>query len=54
MQMYFGRFYMGIKMLFGFTYRSILEREELLYVFVFGTKEFIFDWAIIKSWNLIG
>ena len=23
----------------------------MLYVFVFGTKQFIFDWSIIKSWN---
>ena len=43
MQMYFGVFYIGIKILFGFRYRRILEGEELLYVFIFGTKEFIFD-----------
>ena len=34
-------------------YRSFLEEEELLYVFVFETIEFIFDWTIIESWNLI-
>ena len=48
MQMYFGVFYIGIKILFGFRYRSFLEGEEL-YVFVFEIKEFIFDWTIIKS-----
>ena len=49
MQMYFGVFNIGIKILLGFRYRSFLEGEELLYVFVFATKEFIFDWTIIKS-----
>ena len=48
MQMYFEVFYIGIKILFGFRYRSFLEGEELLYVF-FETKEFIFVWTIIKS-----
>ena len=48
MQVYFGIFYIGIKILLGFRYRSFLEGEEL-YVFAFGTKEFIFDWTIIKS-----
>ena len=49
MQMYFGVFYIGIKVLFEFRYRSFLEGEEWLYIFVFGTKEFIFDWTIIES-----
>ena len=39
----------GIKILFGFRYKSFLQEEELFYVSVFGTKEFIFDWTIIKS-----
>ena len=49
MPMYFGVFYIGIKILFGFRHRSFLEGEKLLYVFVFGTQEFIFDWTIIES-----
>ena len=49
MQMYFGVFYIGINILFGLRHRSLLEGEELLYVFVFGVKEFIFEWMIIKS-----
>ena len=47
--MYFRVFYIGIKILFGFRYRRFLEGEELLLVFDFGTKEFIFDLAVIKS-----
>ena len=49
MRMYFGVFYIGVKLLFGFRFRSFLEEEELLYVLVLGTKEFIFYWTIIKS-----
>ena len=47
--MYFEVFYIGTKILFGFRYRKFLEGEELLYVFDFGTKEFIFDLTVIKS-----
>ena len=35
MQMYFGVFYIGIKILFGFRYRNFLEGEELLFAFFF-------------------
>ena len=54
--MYFEVFYIGIKILFGFRYRSFLEGDELLYAFFWGGRggESIFDWTIIKSWNLIG
>ena len=39
MQMYFGVFYIGIKVLFEFRYRSFFEGEEWLYIFALGTKE---------------